>query len=163
MWDDEIVLNRSDYIKRADTTDTNLYFIESGCARVYITEDANEHSLYFGYNGSLISALDSFLSDKPSPLVIQCINKTRVHIISKTTFWNFMNENKEISTVWQEVLSELSLWHIEREKNLLISSPSKRYNNELLKHPLLFQHVPHKYIASYLRMAPETLSRILNS
>ena len=52
---------------------------------------------------------------------------------------------------------------IDREIDILIPSPTERLNRVLKRSPNVFQHVPLKYIASYLRMKPETLSRIRNS
>ncbi len=49
---------------------------------------------------------------------------------------------------------------MEREQDLLINSPEERYRRVLKRSPQLFQEVPHKYIAAYLRMPPETLSRV---
>ena len=45
----------------------------------------------------------------------------------------------------------------------MIADPRQRLQRVLGRSPRLFQEVPHKYIASYLRMSPETLSRLLNS
>lgn len=163
IWTKELDFKRWEYLKESDTTDTNLYFIEEGCLRVYFREEASEHVLYLGYKGSLISALDSFLSEKKSSLVIQCIHKTKAKVVAKENFLAFIKKDQEASLLWQEVLSELSLWHLEREKDLLIQSPKSRCERILSRQPLLFQEVPHKYIASYLRISPETLSRILNS
>ncbi|MDT7832398.1 Crp/Fnr family transcriptional regulator [Flavobacteriaceae bacterium S356] len=163
IWTEALEFNRWEYIKTAGTANTNLYFIEEGCARVYFSEDSDEHCLYFGHSGSLISALDSFLSEKPSSIVIQCINKTKVKVIHKKTFHHFIQNNNEASNLWQQVLTDLMQWHLEREKDLLINSPALRYERVLSRQPDLFQQIPHKYIASYLRMTPETLSRILNS
>ena len=118
---------------------------------------------YFGYKNSFISAIDSFLTKKTSELCIQVIKKTRVKIISQYTFLHFIQKEKETLTLWQQVLSEILLRQIEREKDLLISSPFHRYQRVLKRHPLLFQEIPHKYIASYLRMTPETLSRMQKS
>ncbi|CAM1344289.1 Crp/Fnr family transcriptional regulator [Tenacibaculum amylolyticum] len=163
IWDKELQLHRWDEIKRANTIDTNLYFIEEGCVRVYFTENTYEHSLYFGYEGSLISALDSFFSEKPSSLIIQCLQKTRVKVISKTTFYEYIKNYEIAETLWQKALGDLSVWHLEREKDLLIKSPKLRYQRVLERQPLLLQNVPHKYIASYLNISPETFSRIQNS
>ena len=52
---------------------------------------------------------------------------------------------------------------MERELDLLTSSPHERIQRVLKRSPQVFQEIPAKYIASYLRMTPETLSRILNS
>lgn len=163
LWNDELFFNRWEYIKNANSIDTNLYFIEKGCVRVYFLEDSHEHALYFGYEGSLVSDLNSFFSESKSSLIIQCINKTKVKVISKARFNDFIQNHPSNSQLWIDVLSELSLWHLERQKDLLINSPSERFNRTLLRQPLLFQKVPHKYIASYLRMTPESFSRLQKS
>jgi hypothetical protein len=61
-----------------------------------------------------------------------------------------------------EFLEDLVLQQLEREKDLLINAPAERYERVLKRSPKLFQEVPNKYIANYLRMSPETLSRLKN-
>jgi len=60
-------------------------------------------------------------------------------------------------------LEQLTLQQLEREKDILTSSPLERYKRVLKRSPQLFQEIPNKYIADYLRMTPETLSRIKKS
>ncbi|WP_299684769.1 Crp/Fnr family transcriptional regulator [uncultured Dokdonia sp.] len=163
LWEQELVLKRDTYIKDANTIDTHLYFLEEGSVRVYFTEDAKEHIVYFGYKGSLVSAIDSFLTDTTSKLCIKTIKKTTVKVISKKQFLAFIQKEKEIVTLWQHVLSQLLVMQIDREKTLLLDAPTSRYQHVLDTHPMLFQKIPHRYIASYLRMTPETLSRIQKS
>lgn len=160
LWESERELKRDSFIKESGTIDTNLYFLEEGSARVYFTEDDKEHIVYFGYKHSLLSAIDSFLTSTASKLCIKTIKKTKVRVISKTQFLQFIQKEKETMELWQQVLSQLLLLQIDREKNLLLNSPIARYQQTLEVHPTLFQEIPHKYIASYLRMTPETLSRI---
>lgn len=52
---------------------------------------------------------------------------------------------------------------IEREIDILTFSPAERLNRVQERSPHLFQEIPSKYIAAYLRMTPETLSRIRKS
>lgn len=160
VWEKQISLNRWDFIKEENSIDTNLYFIEEGCVHVYFTENEIERSMYFGYTGSFITDLSSFLTSEKSELNIRCIRKTNAKVISKSKLDKLIKTDLEVSNLWIGTLSELSIWHIEREKDLLHSSPSKRLQRVLLRQPLLFQNVPHKYIASYLRMSPESLSRL---
>lgn len=163
LWEYELDFKRDTYIKEADTIDTHLYFLEEGSVRVYFTEDDKEHIVYFGYKGSLISAIDSFLTGTASTLCIKTIKKTKVKVIAKNQFLDFIQEKKDRLTLWQEVLSQLLLMQVDREKSLLLNSPFARYQQALETHPTLFQEIPHRYIASYLRMSPETLSRIQKS
>jgi CRP-like cAMP-binding protein len=60
-------------------------------------------------------------------------------------------------------MEQLIYQQLEREKDLLTSSPTERYAKVKQRSPQLFQEIPHKYIASYLRMTPETLSRLKKS
>ncbi|WP_282087338.1 Crp/Fnr family transcriptional regulator [Aquimarina algiphila] len=153
-------LEREEYLKTANNINTNLYFISEGSLRVFYVNDKEEHTLYLGYKKSLITALDSFFSNKVSQLEIQALKKTKVDFISKDDFMKFMMSNPENLSLWYAILEELIYLQTEREIDLLISSPAERYQRVLQRRPELFQEIPHKYIASYLRMAPETLSRI---
>lgn len=163
IWEKSISLNRWDFIKEGNAVDTNLYLIEAGCVHAFFLENEMEHSMYFGFEGSLITDLSSFLTEEKSSLNIRCIKRTHAKVISKAKLNEFIQRDSEISQLWISVLSELSVWHIEREKDLLYNAPITRLQRVLLRQPQLFQKIPRKYIASYLRMSPESLSRIYKS
>lgn len=61
------------------------------------------------------------------------------------------------------MLEDLVLQQLEREKDILTSSPKARFERVLKRSPKLFQEIPNKHIANYLRMSPETLSRLKKS
>lgn len=65
--------------------------------------------------------------------------------------------------LWNFILKDLIFQQMERERDLLTSSPFERYRRVLERSPQLFQEIPNRYIASYLRMTPETLSRMKKS
>ncbi|MCH5683547.1 hypothetical protein LWM68_04255 [Niabella sp. W65] len=72
----------------------------------------------------------------------------------------FIQQNEQGAALWAAMLENLVLQQIEREKDLLIQSPKERYERVLKRSPQLFQEIANKYIAAYLRMSPETLSRL---
>lgn len=158
-----VVVKRNEILKQANSKDTNLYLIKSGSIRVYNIINDVEHCLYFGYKGSAITAVDSFFGNRKSNYIIQAIKKSEVDIIQKTTFMNFINSKKELLRLWQTILVEIIEHHIERGQDLFETSSNERYNRLKKRAPQLFQEIPHKYIASYLRMSPETLSRLQKS
>jgi CRP-like cAMP-binding protein len=163
LWTKVLELDRNQFLKVQDSMDTNLYWVVQGSLRIYVVEENEEHTIRFGYTHNFIAALDSFLDEKPSDLYIQALKKTTVKVIDKATFMEFMQSSPENIKTWQLLLEQLVLQQMERERDILTMSPTERYRRVLKRSPRLFQEIPHKYIASYLRMTPETLSRIKKS
>ncbi|WP_343626756.1 Crp/Fnr family transcriptional regulator [Flavobacterium lindanitolerans] len=163
LFEKTVTIERNQFLKKGDSADTHIYFIESGSLRIFITDGEEERIVRFGYQNNIVVALDSFFTQKPSDFYIQAIKKTTVKIISKEKFMTFINSNPENLKIWLEILEDLVLQQIEREKDLLVQSPRERYERVLKRSPQLFQEIPNKHIANYLRMTPETLSRLKKS
>lgn len=157
-----ITIQRNDQLKTANTIDTNVYWIESGALQIYINDEHMEQIIRFGYEGNIITALDSYFSNSPSPLIIQALKKSVVYVIPKHKIDQFILDNNN-SLFWRQILESLVLQQFHREIDILTSSPKERYKRVLARSPQLFQYIPHKYIANYLRMTPETLSRLKKS
>ncbi|MCE3076169.1 Crp/Fnr family transcriptional regulator [Chryseobacterium gwangjuense] len=163
LFQDKKVVQRHQFIKTKGETDTHIYFIDNGSVRIFMMDEDEERTIRFGYSGNIIVSLDSFLSGKPSDFYIQAIKKTEVRIASKNDFYQFIQSSEEHLKLWILVLEDLVLQQLEREKDLLINSPQERLERVLKRSPKLFQEIPQKYIANYLRMSPETLSRLKKS
>lgn len=157
-----ITIGRNDFLAVKGSIDTNVYFVESGSLKVFVLDDCEEQLIRFGYKGNLIVLLDSFLTDKPSVFFIQAIKKTVVKVITKSQIDKFLkNENNR--DLWTKILEDLVIQQMEREIDLLTNSPKERYQRVLKRSPQLFQEIPLRHIANYLRMSAETLSRLRKS
>ncbi len=157
-----VTVNRNDFLKVEGSIDTNIYYIESGSLRVFVLDGDEEQTIRFGYKENLIVSLDSFLTGNPSAFFIQAIKKTVVKVITKQQLEEFF-QTQTNSVLWTSVLENLVLQQLEREIDILTSSPKERYHRVLKRTPHLFQEIPHRYIANYLRMSAETLSRLKKS
>ncbi|CAM1349697.1 Crp/Fnr family transcriptional regulator [Tenacibaculum crassostreae] len=162
-WEKEIVLIRNEYLVNKLEINTDLYLVEEGSLRVFIDDEEEEHTIRFGYKNSIITALDCFLTDKPTEFYIQTLKRCKLKMISKKSFNQLMQFSKENKKVWEQLLQSFVYQQIEREIDLITYSPQKRFERVLERSPQVFQEIPLKYIASYLRMTPETLSRILKN
>lgn len=140
-------------------TETSLFHIEDGAVKIYYLSELGEKIIRLGYNGSILNSLSSFLSGEPSELYIEAIRETKVKILPKGIVLDIMENSQGYARFLETVLTQ----QLDREIDLLLDSPIQRLERVLKRSPNLFQHVPLKYIASYLRMSPETLSRIRNS
>jgi len=154
------IIPKGDFLLREGETEHNLYFIKTGAIRVFYLTEYEEHNIRFGYDGSFINSLSSFIKEKPSEFYIQAIRKTTLLVISKEKLREIINKNDDLLKQYCTLLETAITQQIDREIDILITSPSERLKRVLERSPTLFQHIPLKYIASYLRMKPETLSRI---
>lgn len=158
----EITISRNEFLKLKGSIDTDLYYIESGSLRIFVLDESEEQTIRFGYKNNLIVSLDSFLTDKPSDLFIQAIKKTVVKVITKTQIEQFLEVEKN-RILWIKILENLVIQQMEREVDILTNSPKERYLRVLKRSPQLFQEISNRHIANYLRMSPETLSRLKKS
>lgn len=155
--------DRYDFLTREGQIEHNIYFIESGAVRATYLTEVEEHTIRFGYKNSFINAVDSWLSNQPSQFYLQAIRKTKTQIIKRADFYNFVNEVTERQTQYTRFLELSFVQAMEREIDLLTFSPMERLQRLQKRSPQVFQEIPAKYIAAYLRMKPETLSRIMKS
>ncbi|PKA82431.1 CRP-like cAMP-binding protein [Ulvibacter sp. MAR_2010_11] len=160
LWSKKLALKKNEYLKVSGTTDTNLYFVMKGSLRIFVLDDRNEHTIRFGYKNNLIGDLESFITESPSEYYIQAIKATQLKVVTKQTILQLNESAPELQKNWTEILELVLIQQLARERDLLTISPVERLQRVSKRSPLLFQEIPSKYIASYLRMTPETLSRI---
>ena len=158
-----ISLKRGGYLIQPGTVEKYIYLVKSGALRAFLISDEEEFTIRFGYEGSIITAIPSYFNNEPTELFIQTIRKSEVLRASKKEFEAYINSNHKLLLAYQEILKEIISSFYEREIDLLCKNPKERIERLLNRSPQVFQKIPHKYIASYLRMTPETLSRILKS
>lgn len=163
LWEKHIVLERNDFLKSGGNKDTNIYFVVEGSLRIFVLDEYEDHTIRFGYQNNFIVDLDSFIREKASDYYIQALKKTIVKCITKSKFKSLVQDVLPLQQEWNSTLEQIILQSLEREVDILTTSPLERYRRVLKRSPQLFQEIPNKYIASYLRMTPETLSRIKKS
>jgi len=161
--DKSIFLSRHEYLVQPGKVDTNVYWIEEGSIRAFIVDRDDERNVRFGYAGELMTVIDSYFTQAPTVFYFQAIKKCHLHIIPQQRLETFFRQHPQYLPVWQNTLENLVVQQIEREMDLLTSSPELRYKRVLERSPRLFQEIPLKHIANYLRMTPETLSRLKKS
>lgn len=159
-WTRDITLKRNEFLLEKGTTETQLFYVIEGSMRIYFPHEAEEICVGFAYDHSLICSYPSFIQNKPSLYNIQALSKTTLAAISKKDFYSLFDAHRELETTWRMLEEDALIGKIERETEMLTFTPEERYHRLLKRSPQVFQIIPRKYIASYLRMTPETLSRI---
>ena len=163
IWSNTIELDRNEFLIKAGEKDQKVYFVEKGALRVFYLSEFEEITIRFGYKKNFITSLPSFFNNEASLFYIQAIRKTILKTIDKKVFVDFIEKTPARKEQYRLFIEELVSQQIEREIDILTYSPIERLKRVQERSPQLFQEIPAKYIASYLRMTPETLSRIHKS
>ena len=152
--------SKGDFLTKEGELEEHLYFIVKGAVKVYYLTEMEEHIIRLGYDGSILNSLSSFFKEQPSELYIEVLKQSEIKRISKDVIMEVIHKDETSYKQYCKFLESLLMQQLDREIDLLQTSPIDRLNRVLKRSPQLFEHVPLKYIASYLRMKPETLSRI---
>ena len=126
LWENNLQLSRNEYLKVSGSIDTNLYYITGGSLRIFVIDKEEEHTIRFAYEGDFIAALDCVITEKPSDLYIQALKKSDLKVISKKAFLEFIESSPENISRWNVILQQLVYQQMERERDLLTSSPVDR-------------------------------------
>ena len=88
------IFSKGEYlIKKARLN--NHYILLIGAVRVFHVTEFEEQTIRFGYEGSIITSLSSFITGKPSEFYIEALRKTTVKIIPKQQLFEIVNESPE--------------------------------------------------------------------
>ena len=140
--------------------ENELSFIESGIVRYYILANNKETTFDFAFPNSFFCAYDSFYSRKPTAIYLQAITDCVLYSISYENLQGLYASCETARKLGQVATEYLLSKKVRREFDLLTKSPQERYEYLFVKQPKLIQYIPQKYIASYIGVVPETLSRI---
>ncbi|WP_082893607.1 Crp/Fnr family transcriptional regulator [Rufibacter ruber] len=161
LWHKKVTVSRGDFLVREGQVEQHLYFVLSGAFWLYYPTPAENICVGFAYPNTLVTAFPSLVTQQPSTYCIQALRKAELLAITKSDFDTIQEKRPVFGKFWRLELEKALMGKMEREIDLQLLTPEQRLQRLLARSPHIFQLVPRKYIASYLRMTPETLSRIL--
>lgn len=161
LWSRALTVKRHEYmVQEGDAKAPWMFYVEGGAVRVTRHINGEEVTIRLGYPGSLLSALPSFLEDLPATYSIQALKASKLWAMHRKDLLAALETDTALARFWHSATVQLIREQLEREIDILTPSPAERYRRVLARSPRLFQEIPNKYIASYLRMTAETLSRL---
>ncbi|WP_346859049.1 Crp/Fnr family transcriptional regulator [uncultured Draconibacterium sp.] len=138
-----------------------IYFITKGCLRSYYADEKGvEHIYQIRMDNNWISDLESFFTQKPSKYYIETLENSELLRISSEQLEHLYSEVPALERYFRILFQKAYINALERLNATMWESAEDRYSKMLKEHPTMFQRVPLVYIASYLGITPESLSRI---
>ncbi|QDH78488.1 Crp/Fnr family transcriptional regulator [Echinicola soli] len=147
------------HVISAGVREDYLSFIQKGVVRYYIP---GEEELTFGFSfaGEFMSAYDAFLTRAKSGYTIETLSETTLWSISHADLQAVYQLSDVGERIGRHAAEGLFLKKAKRELALLKESAEERYLNLFSDRPELIHKIPLKYIASYIGITPQALSRI---
>ncbi len=152
---------KNEYWLTAGQPCSHLAFIESGLLRqYYLTDDGNEVTCHFGMPGEFITSYHSYTQAIISVENIQALADCELLVIHRTDFNHLLTSLPQAKILWDVAVQILILQMEDRIAMLQSLSAEKRYLYLFKHHPEFLLHVPLQYIASYMGITPQHLSRL---
>jgi len=155
-----VTIDKKQILLQAGHISRHIYFIKKGLLRCYYIHDEQEVCSKFLKEGDIIASATSFFLQKESHEYIQAIEDSTLWYICYDELQHIYKQYPEFNVIGR-VLSIKSYLLSEQRLNFIrMKQAADRYSSMLEHFPDLVLRVPSKYLASYLSISVETLSRI---
>ena len=156
------VFKKKTIVVAAGKVANEVYFILTGCMRLYYEKEGKDISAYFFTEGSFAGAYDSFISRSPSRLNIEANEPCEVMAISYQNFQQLLIDFPQMNELVRKVMDERFISLHQLYTSLIIDTPEERYLNLINTRPDLINRIPQHQLATFLGVTSVSLSRIKN-
>lgn len=138
-----------------------LFFVLEGSLRSFTIDAAgNEHIMQFAFEGHWISDLSSFITQTPGEMVVEAMEDSEILLLPHHELELLLNTVPVFEKYFRHLYQRAYVGLMNRV-NMRDSIPAKeRYKTLIAKQPNIAKRVPLLYIASYLGITAESLSRL---
>ncbi len=147
-------------LKRPNSSEYYLSFIIQGSGGVFLTKRNSLFCIDLCYQYDFFCDYRSFLSGHPSELEIKTFESTELFRISRASIEQFQKGNGCGDKFFRYAAESLFMHKQQQQIDLISKTAEERYDNLQKKQPEILQRTPQKFIASYLGITPQSLSRI---
>ena len=156
----EHAFSKGAFISRVGQVEDRFYIVKSGVQRMSFPHDGEDICVGFSYDASWSGAFDSFVTRKPSRFDVRAVTDSVLFGIAHADLHRLYDGSPAMERFGRLILEELVVGRATREIEQLSLTAEERFDRLIKRSPQLLQLVPQKDIASYLRMTPETFSRL---
>jgi CRP-like cAMP-binding protein len=140
----------------------HVYFLEKGCVRGFYNLDGKEITYWFAFENNFVTSFFSFISRKACFESIQAIEDCTLWAVSHEDLQRLYSQHPDMERMGRIMHERYYVMLEERFVSNHFKEARERYENLITNSPHILQRVPLGYVASYLGVTQETLSRIRN-
>lgn len=154
-------IKRKEHILHEGEICKRVAYVEKGCFRNYTVDDnLHESVTYFGFEDWWLADLHSLENQTPTVYNIQAIEDSTIDVISRNDFFNLMERYPKFKDGHIRLVRKSHAAMMNRIQEIRFKSVEERYLDLIQQQPQTLQRVPLQYIAAYLGIEPQSLSRL---
>lgn len=142
---------------------SGIFWVAKGLVRQFYYKNEKELTEYMATENTIVMSIESLFREEPSRQQIQAIEPTIIFELPKAALEREAVRNVNIQMLYRKILEESLIISQVHADMLRFESAQERYAKLVKRSPQLVLRAPLVYIASYLQMTPETLSRVRTS
>jgi CRP-like cAMP-binding protein len=135
-------------------------FIIKGLMRYYINDNGEDKTYAFAQEGNFLCNNESFIPQTPSTKIIQAVEDCELVQISFADLQLFYKSVTDAERFGRLIIEQVFIQTLQDLSSFYTDTPEHRYEKFIKQHPDLQQRIPQYYIASYVGVKPQSLSRI---
>ena len=152
----EMILTEGDVCK-------DIGYVERGLVRQFYQKNGKELTEHIGVEKTIVMCIQSLFKEEPSLLQMEALEPTLIYALPKHRLEEVALHNVNIQILYRKILEESLIISQIKADMLRFESAQNRYRRLCKLNPQVVLRTPLVYIASYLQMTPETLSRVRSS
>lgn len=146
-------------LKEGDICRQFLY-IDKGLVRQFYFKHGKEVTEHLGQEHTIVMCIESLFKEEPTKLQVEALEPTTVYALPKADLERVAMHNVNIQILYRKILEESLIISQIHADLVRFETAQDRYKKLCKLCPQVVLRAPLVYIASYLQMTPETLSRV---
>ena len=138
----------------------NIYYVERGLIRQFYFKNGKQITEHLGEDHTIFMCIESLFREEPTKLQVEALEPTIVYALPKQRLEQVSLHNVNIQILYRKILEESLIISQVHADLVRFETAQDRYKKMCKLSPQVILRAPLVYIASYLQMTPETLSRV---
>ena len=154
-------VDKNKVIQKSGIQTKKVFLILKGTVRGYIVDEKGvETTILIRSTGIFVADTGKLFTDEPTTMTFNSIEETNILLFNYNDFESIANENPKFMQILLNALKEVITRLFYRVESLTAMTPEERYKDLLLLNPNFLKITSAKYIANFLGITPQSLSRI---
>ena len=153
-------LKKGEFLYEEGDVCKEIVLVAKGFLRQFYFKNKHDVTEHFSYEGCVLMCIESLFKQEPTYLMAEALEDSTVYLLPMKVIQGEIQTSWEMNTFYRKVLEYSLLVSQAKADTMRFESASDRYRKLMAQQPEIIKRAPMAYIASYLLMTPETLSRV---